>query len=124
ILSKPCRFQPFEPLDAVANHPFPAWEKPCSGDVHAEDGDFTNAMPTATTTRNQSPAAQRASEAIGHDPPAAMKRVTGTPDVGAADAVKDNVDAVTRATVNFFHEVVLSIINRDAAHFGNGRCTL
>jgi hypothetical protein len=46
ILSKPCRSQPLQPLDAVGDHPFPAREKPAAGDVHAEDGDCTKAMTT------------------------------------------------------------------------------
>jgi hypothetical protein len=46
ILSKPCRFQPFEPLDAVGNYPFPAWKKPATGNVQPEDGDRTKTMPT------------------------------------------------------------------------------
>src|SRR5205823_12138556 len=39
ILSKPYRFQPFEPLDAVGDHPSPAREKPAASDVQPEDGD-------------------------------------------------------------------------------------
>jgi len=44
ILSKQCRFQPFEPLDAVGDHPFSAWEKPPTGNVQPENGDSTKAM--------------------------------------------------------------------------------
>ena len=47
ILSKQCRFQPFERLDAIGDHPFPAWEKPVASNVQAEDGGFTKAMTTA-----------------------------------------------------------------------------
>ena len=54
ILSKPCWFQPFERLDAVGNHPFPAREKPAANDVQTEDGDSTKAMTTTWTTRSQS----------------------------------------------------------------------
>ena len=50
ILSKPCRSQPFEPLDAVGDHPFPAREKPAASDVQPEDGDSTKAMTTTWTT--------------------------------------------------------------------------
>jgi hypothetical protein len=46
ILSKQCRSQPFQPLDAVGDHPFPAREKPAANNVHPEDGDATNAIPT------------------------------------------------------------------------------
>jgi hypothetical protein len=46
ILSKQCRPQPFEPLDAVGDHPFPAREKPAAGNVQPEDGDSTVAMTT------------------------------------------------------------------------------
>jgi hypothetical protein len=35
--------------------------------------------------------------------------------VGAADAVKDNVHALTREAVNFLHEVELSVVNRSGA---------
>ncbi len=55
ILSKPCRSQPFEPLDAVGDHPFPATEKPAASDVQPEDGDATKAMTTTWTTGSQSP---------------------------------------------------------------------
>ncbi len=41
--------------------------------------------------------------------------------MGATDAVKDNVYALTREAVNFFHEVELSVINWDTAQVGNGR---
>ncbi len=44
ILSKQCRPQPFEPLDAVGDHPFPAREKQAAGYVQPEDGDSTKAM--------------------------------------------------------------------------------
>jgi len=46
ILSKPCRSQPFEPLDAVGNHPFPAREKSAASDVQPEDRNSTKAMTT------------------------------------------------------------------------------
>jgi hypothetical protein len=47
ILSKQCRSQPFKPLDAVGDHPFPAGEKPAAGNVQPEDVDSTIAMTTA-----------------------------------------------------------------------------
>jgi len=50
ILSKQCRPQPFERLDAVGDHPFPAWEKPAAGDVQPEDGGSTKALTTTWTT--------------------------------------------------------------------------
>ncbi len=50
ILSKQHRSQPFEPLDAVGDHPFPAREKPAASDVQPEDGDSTKAMTTTWTT--------------------------------------------------------------------------
>ena len=40
--------------------------------------------------------------------------------MAAADAVKDNVHAVVRQAVNFFHEVQMLVINWDAAQAGNG----
>ena len=46
ILSKPYRSQPFEPLDAVGDHPFPAREKPAASNVQPEDCDSTEAMTT------------------------------------------------------------------------------
>src|SRR5262245_51302441 len=84
VLSKPGRSQPLQPLDAVGNHPFPAREQPAAGDVHPEDRDATNAMPTTWTTCSQSSPAERRRKAIGHDPPARTERPAGTPDVGAA----------------------------------------
>jgi len=50
ILSKQFRFQPFEGLDAVGDHPFSAWEKPAAGDVQPEDGGATKAITTTWTT--------------------------------------------------------------------------
>ena len=41
--------------------------------------------------------------------------------MGAADAVKDNVYALTREPVDFFHEVDLSVINWDTAQVGHSR---
>ena len=49
VLAKPFRFQPFERLDAVGNHPFPAREKPAAGDVQPEDGCPTKALTTTRT---------------------------------------------------------------------------
>jgi hypothetical protein len=46
IPSKQCRSQPFEPLDAVGNHLFPAREKPAASNVQPEDDDSTKAMTT------------------------------------------------------------------------------
>ena len=50
ILSKQVRFQPFERLDAVGDHPFAAREKPAAGDVQPEDGGSTKALTAARTT--------------------------------------------------------------------------
>jgi hypothetical protein len=41
--------------------------------------------------------------------------------MGATDAIKDRVYALTREAVNFLHEVELSVINWDTAQVGNGR---
>ena len=111
ILSKPCRSQPFEPLDAVGDHPFPATEKPAASDVQPEDGDATKAMTTTWTTGSQSPPPERGRQARGHDPPARTESLAGTPDVGPTDAVKNDVHARAREAVNFFHEVKLPVIN-------------
>ena len=46
ILSKQCRFQPFEPLDAVGNRPFPASEKPAASNIQPENRDSMKAMAT------------------------------------------------------------------------------
>jgi hypothetical protein len=46
ILSKQCRPSPFEPLDAVGDHAFPAREKPAAGNIHPENEDCTKAMTT------------------------------------------------------------------------------
>ena len=43
------------------------------------------------------------------------------PEVSATDRVKDDVHALTREAVNFFHEVELLVINWDTAQIGNGR---
>ena len=50
ILSKPCRSQTFEPLDAVGDHPLPAREKPATSDVQPENRDGTKPMTTTWTT--------------------------------------------------------------------------
>ena len=41
--------------------------------------------------------------------------------MGSTDAVKDNVYALAREAVNFFHEVEMLVINRGTAQVGNGR---
>ena len=41
--------------------------------------------------------------------------------MGATDALKDGVHALTRATVNFFDEVLMLVIDRDTAELGNDR---
>ena len=46
ILSKQFRSQSFKPLDAVGDHPFPAWEKPSASHIQPEDGDSMKAMAT------------------------------------------------------------------------------
>ncbi len=43
------------------------------------------------------------------------------PEVGTTNGVKDDVHAVAREAVNFFHEVLMPVINRDTAQVGNGR---
>ena len=40
--------------------------------------------------------------------------------MGTTDAVKDNVYARAREAVNFFHEVLMLVINWDTAQAGNG----
>src|SRR6478672_3038366 len=49
VLSKQCRLQPFERLDAVGDYPSPAREKPASGNIHREDGDGAKTMTTSRT---------------------------------------------------------------------------
>jgi hypothetical protein len=56
VLAKPCRFQPFEPLDAVGNHTFPSGQKPAAGNVQPEDADLTKAMTTTGMAGSESPA--------------------------------------------------------------------
>ena len=46
ILSKQCWPQPFERLDAVGDHPFPAREKPAASDIQPENGDSMKAITT------------------------------------------------------------------------------
>ena len=41
------------------------------------------------------------------------------PEVSTTDRVKDGVHALAREAVNFFHEVLMLVINRDAAQVGN-----
>ncbi len=50
ILSKEFRLQPFERLDAVGDHPFPAWEKPAADDVQPEGSGSTIALTMTWTT--------------------------------------------------------------------------
>ena len=50
ILSKEFRFQPFERLDAVGDHPFPAREQAAAGDIQRVDGDSMQAITTTWTT--------------------------------------------------------------------------
>jgi len=49
VLSKLCRLEPFERLDAVGDDTFPARKKPAASDVQAEDGDSTKAMARTST---------------------------------------------------------------------------
>jgi hypothetical protein len=51
ILSKQCRPQPFECLDAVGDHPSPAREKPAARDVLRVGGDSMEAITTACAVR-------------------------------------------------------------------------
>ena len=41
------------------------------------------------------------------------------PGVSTADGVKNDVYAVVREAANFFHEVLIAVIDRDATQFGN-----
>jgi hypothetical protein len=50
ILLEQRRFEPLERLDAVGDHPLPAWEKATSGDVQGEDGGSTKALTMTGTT--------------------------------------------------------------------------
>jgi len=43
------------------------------------------------------------------------------PEVSATDRVKDDVHALTREAVKFFHEVLMLVINRDTAQVGDDR---
>ena len=45
----------------------------------------------------------------------------GMPDVGAAQGVKDDIHSVAREALNFCHEVLMLVINRDTAQVGNGQ---
>jgi hypothetical protein len=50
VLSKPIRFQPLEPLNAVWDYPFPAREKPAASNVEGETWDAMQAITTSGTT--------------------------------------------------------------------------
>ncbi len=50
-----------------------------------------------------------------------MESPTGTPNMCAADAVKDDVYTLAREAVNFSHEVLMLIIDWYTAQAGNGR---
>src|SRR5262249_59450584 len=78
-------------------------------------------MATTWATRSQSPPTKRGRQAIGHAPPARTESLARTPDVGPPEAVKDDVDAIAREAVNFCHEVLMLVINRDTAQVGDGR---
>ena len=39
----------------------------------------------------------------------------------ATHAVEDDIRTLVREAVNFFHEVLMLVINRDTAQVGNGR---
>jgi hypothetical protein len=54
ILSKEFRFKPFERLNAVGDHPFPAREKPAAGDAQSEEGGSTKSLTTTRATGSQS----------------------------------------------------------------------
>ena len=43
------------------------------------------------------------------------------PEVGTTDGVKDDVHTLAREAVNFFHEVLMLVINWDTVQVGNGR---
>ncbi len=43
------------------------------------------------------------------------------PEVSTTERVEDSVHALTREAVNFFHEVLMLVINRDTAQVGDGR---
>src|SRR5262249_32999216 len=85
-----------------------------------EDRDATKAMTTPGTTRRQSPLAQHARQAIGHDPAAWTESLAGAPDVGTTDAVEDDVHALVREATNLLHEVELSVVDRDTAQLRDG----
>ena len=67
------------------------------------------------------PSRSEEGKTIDHEIPARTESLAGTPHMGTTDAVKDNVYALTREAVNFFHEVEMSVIDWDATHVGNGR---
>ena len=45
------------------------------------------------------------------------------PEVGTTDGVKDDVHALTREAVDFFHKILMLVINWNTAQVGNGRRT-
>src|SRR5687767_15992863 len=51
ILTKQRWSQPFQPLDAVRDHPLAAGKNPAANDVQAEDSDWTNAVTAAHSVR-------------------------------------------------------------------------
>src|SRR5262245_24089166 len=119
VLSKPCRFPPFERLDAVGDHPFPAREKPAAGDVQRVDRDSMQAITTTRAACSQPLPTERRSVSIAHDPPAGAESLAGMPEVATPDRVEDDVDALAREAVNLLREVLVLIIDRDGAQVGN-----
>jgi hypothetical protein len=122
VLSKQCRPQPFERLDAVGDDSLPAREKPAADDVQREGGGSTKALTATGTARSQSLPAYRGNEAVAHDSPARTERLARMPQVGAADRIHDDVYAIACEAANLLHEVLAPVINWDTAQGGDRRC--
>src|SRR5215471_20224865 len=103
-MTKPRRFEPHQPLDAVRHHALAAGFEPIADDEPTQFSGLANGMTPLAAGSHASPTHFRL-EAVGHYAAALAQGVAGTPQIVSADAVEHGVHATTSKPVHLLHEV-------------------
>src|SRR5215467_1796626 len=117
-MTKPRRFEPHQPLDAVRHHALAAGFEPIAQDVPTQFSGLANGMTPLAAGSHASPTHFRL-EAVGHHAAGLVQGIAGAPQIVSADAVEHGVDAVTGKAMNLLHEVRVLVVDGDTAQFSD-----
>src|SRR5262249_1398616 len=118
VVAEPGRLESHRPLYAVRRHALSAGPEPVADDVPPPLGRCSKGMASLTGQGHASPAHFRL-ETVYHDAAALPQRIAGAPQIISANSVEHGVNADACKTTNRRHEILVLVVDGDAAQFPN-----